>query len=95
MSVRLRLIIGIPLFGLMFFYLGLRVYSRVTLEEYSLRGWDAELRDGRAVIADVSANCPRPASFGKATWWLPSGPNVPTRRRWSRRMLAGSSRRPV
>lgn len=58
MSVRLRLIIGIPLFGLMFFYLGLRVYSRITLQEYSLRGWSAELRDGRAVIANVSANLP-------------------------------------
>jgi serine phosphatase RsbU (regulator of sigma subunit) len=58
MSVRLRLIIGIPLFGLMFFYLGLRVYSRITLQEYSLRGWSAEWRDGRAVIANVSANLP-------------------------------------
>ncbi len=58
MSVRLRLIIGIPLFGLMFFYLGLRVYSRITLEEYSLRGWSAEWRDGRAVIANVSTNLP-------------------------------------
>ena len=56
MSVRLRLIIGIPLFGLMFFYLGLRISSRIILQEYSLRGWSAELRDGRAVIANVSAN---------------------------------------
>jgi serine phosphatase RsbU (regulator of sigma subunit) len=58
MSVRLRLIIGLPLFGLMFFYLGLRISSRITLQEYSLRGWSAELRDGRAVIANVSANSP-------------------------------------
>src|SRR5262245_15348382 len=58
MSVRLRLMIGIPLFGLMFFYLGLRVYSRITLQEYSLRGWSAELRDGRAVIANVNADSP-------------------------------------
>jgi len=58
MSVRLRLFIGIPLFGLMFFYLGLRISSRIILQEYSLRGWSAELRDGRAVIANVSANSP-------------------------------------
>jgi len=42
----------------MFFYLGLRISSRITLQEYSLRGWSAELRDGRAVIANVSANSP-------------------------------------
>jgi GAF domain-containing protein len=58
MSVRLRLIIGIPFFALMFFYLGLRVYSRVALQDYSLRGWNAEWRDGRAVIADVIPNSP-------------------------------------
>src|SRR5215510_2065357 len=58
MSVRLRLIIGIPFFALMFFYLGLRVYSRVSLLEYSLRGWNAEWRDGRVVIADVIPNSP-------------------------------------
>jgi serine phosphatase RsbU (regulator of sigma subunit) len=58
MSVRLRLIIGIPFFSLMFFYLGLRVYSRVALQEYSLRGWNAEWRDGRVVIADVIPNSP-------------------------------------
>jgi len=58
MSVRLRLIIGIPFFALMFFYLGLRVYSRVTLQDYSLRGWNAEWRDGRVVIADVGPDSP-------------------------------------
>src|SRR5262249_61100632 len=58
MSVRLRLIIGIPFFALMFFYLGLRVYSRVALQDYSLRGWNAEWRDGRVVIADVIPNSP-------------------------------------
>jgi serine phosphatase RsbU (regulator of sigma subunit) len=58
MSVRLRLIIGIPFFALMFFYLGLRVYTRVALQEYSLRGWNAEWRDGRVVIADVIPNSP-------------------------------------
>src|SRR5215471_3444486 len=58
MSVRLRLIIGIPFFALMFFFLGLRVYSRVALQEYSLRGWNAEWRDGRVVIADVIPNSP-------------------------------------
>jgi len=58
MSVRLRLIIGIPLFALMFFYLGLRIYSWVSLQEYSRRGWDAEWRDGRVVIADVGQNSP-------------------------------------
>jgi serine phosphatase RsbU (regulator of sigma subunit) len=58
MSVRLRLIIGIPFFALMFFYLGLRVYSRVALQDYSLRGWNAEWRDGRVVIADVTPNSP-------------------------------------
>src|SRR5215813_11725107 len=58
MSVRLRLIIGIPFFALMFFYLGLRVYTRVALQEYSLRGWNAEWRDGRVVIADVVPNSP-------------------------------------
>jgi len=58
MSVRFRLIIGIPFFALMFFYLGLRVYSRVSLQEYSLRGWNAEWRDGRVVIADVIPNSP-------------------------------------
>jgi serine phosphatase RsbU (regulator of sigma subunit) len=58
MSVRLRLIIGIPFFALMFFYLGLRVYSRVSLLEYSFRGWNAEWRDGRVVIADVNPNSP-------------------------------------
>jgi serine phosphatase RsbU (regulator of sigma subunit) len=42
----------------MFFYLGLRISSRITLQEYSLRGWSAELRDGRAVISNVSANSP-------------------------------------
>jgi serine phosphatase RsbU (regulator of sigma subunit) len=42
----------------MFFYLGLRVYARITLQEYSLRGWSAEWRDGRAVIANVSPNSP-------------------------------------
>jgi sigma-B regulation protein RsbU (phosphoserine phosphatase) len=42
----------------MFFYLGLRIYSRISLQEYSLRGWSAELRDGRAVIANVSENLP-------------------------------------
>jgi len=42
----------------MFFYLGLRVYSRITLQEYSLRGWSAEWRDGRAVISNVSMNLP-------------------------------------
>jgi serine phosphatase RsbU (regulator of sigma subunit) len=58
MSLRLRLIIGIPFFSLMFFYLGLRVYTRVALQEYSLRGWNAEWRDGRVVIADVIPNSP-------------------------------------
>src|SRR5215510_9849590 len=58
MSVRLRLIIGIPFFALMFFYLGLRVYSRVSLLEYSLRGWNAEWRDGRVVIASVIPGSP-------------------------------------
>src|SRR5262245_3515496 len=58
MSVRFRLIIGIPFFALMFFFLGLRVYSRVALQEYSLRGWNAEWRDGRVVIADVTPNSP-------------------------------------
>jgi serine phosphatase RsbU (regulator of sigma subunit) len=58
MSVRLRLIIGIPFFALMFFYLGLRVYSRVALQDYSLRGWNAEWRDGRVVIADVGTDSP-------------------------------------
>ena len=58
MSVRLRLIIGMPFFALMFFFLGLRVYTRVALQEYSLRGWNAEWRDGRVVIADVIPNSP-------------------------------------
>jgi len=58
MSVRLRLIIGIPFFALMFFFLGLRVYTRVALQEYSLRGWNAEWRDGRVVIADVIPDLP-------------------------------------
>jgi serine phosphatase RsbU (regulator of sigma subunit) len=42
----------------MFFYLGLRVYTRVALQEYSLRGWNAEWRDGRVVIADVGPDSP-------------------------------------
>jgi serine phosphatase RsbU (regulator of sigma subunit) len=59
MSVRFRLIIGIPLFALMFFYLCLRVYlGGVAPQEYSRRGWNAERRDGRAVIADVGPNSP-------------------------------------
>src|SRR5262245_10738104 len=58
MSVRLRLTIGIPLFALMFFYLGLRIYSRIAPQQYSFRGWDAEWRDGRVVIADVGENSP-------------------------------------
>jgi len=58
MSVRLRLIIGVPLFALMFFYLGLRIYSRIAPQQYSRRGWDAEWRDGRVVIADVGQNSP-------------------------------------
>jgi serine phosphatase RsbU (regulator of sigma subunit) len=58
MSVRLRLIIGIPLFALMFFYLCLRVYLGVAPQEYSRRGWDAEWRDGGVVITDVGLNSP-------------------------------------
>src|SRR5262245_59853886 len=58
MSVRLRLIIGIPFFALMFFYLGLRIYSRIGPQQYSYRGWDAEWRDGRVVIADVGQYSP-------------------------------------
>lgn len=58
MSIRSRLIIGIPLFALMFFYLGLRVYTRVALQDYSRRGWNAEWRDGRAAIAEVGPNSP-------------------------------------
>ncbi|MGH9755352.1 MAG: hypothetical protein ACREA2_21445, partial [Blastocatellia bacterium] len=58
MSVRLRLIIGIPLFALMLSYLCLRVYLGVASQEYSRRGWNAEWRDGRAVIKDVGPNAP-------------------------------------
>jgi sigma-B regulation protein RsbU (phosphoserine phosphatase) len=42
----------------MFFYLGLRIYSRIAPQQYSYRGWDAEWRDGRVVIAAVGQNSP-------------------------------------
>jgi serine phosphatase RsbU (regulator of sigma subunit) len=59
MSVRLRLIIGIPLFALLFFYLCLRVYlGGVVPQQYSLRGWRAEWQDGRAVIVNVGMDSP-------------------------------------
>lgn len=54
MSVRLRLIIGIPFFALIFFYLCLRVYlGGVAPSEYSRRGWDVQRKDGRVVIVVV------------------------------------------
>src|SRR5262245_6074589 len=59
MSVRLRLIIGIPFFALMFFYLCLRVYlGGVAPSEYSRRGWNAERQDGRIVVVGVGENSP-------------------------------------
>ncbi len=59
MRKRLRLALGIPFFALMIFYLLLRAYlGGVAPLEYSRRGWDAEWRDGRAVIANVGTNSP-------------------------------------
>src|SRR5262245_31627584 len=59
MSVRLRLAVGIPLFVLFFFYLCLRAYlGGVAPQQYSRRGWDAEWREGRAVITNVGGDSP-------------------------------------
>src|SRR5262245_34093105 len=54
MNTRLRLAIGIPFFALIFFYLCLRVYlGGIAPSEYSIRGWNAEQKDGRFVIVLV------------------------------------------